>query len=126
MALKFKNIRSKEIIVAQSEPMIAALWASSNLGPNAHQGQDFGWRLAPEVVIEMKRIKNDYRKLESIAVSRKKSVEELKDSDILRYISKQTLEEDAPIAQEGDYEEEYLAEISALERKSKKEAAKDS
>ena len=47
MAIRFLNIRSGEEAVAEDEPQIAALWASSDRSPNITQGQDFGWRIAP-------------------------------------------------------------------------------
>lgn len=118
MSLKFYNIKSKEIRVADSEPMISAMWASGDRGPNAQNGQDFGWRLAPEVVVELKRIKKNTAILESIAIKFKKSVDELKETDILKYISDKTRVDDAPSGQEGDYEDEYMAEIRALENSS--------
>lgn len=115
MALKYFNIRSREIRVADTEPMIAALWSSSDRGPNVQQGQDFGWRLAPEVVVEMKRIKSDIMKLQEIAVRYMRPLEDVGERDILQYISDRTPRDSAPIAQEGDYEDEYLAEIRSLE-----------
>lgn len=116
MALKFFNIRNKEIRVADTEPMIAGLWSSSDRGPNVQQGQDFGWRLAPEVVVELKRIRQDYQKLMEIAQRYAKPVEDVNEPDILRYISDRTSWEDAPVAQEGDYSDEYAAEIRRLEQ----------
>lgn len=121
MAIKFYNIKSKETRVAVTEPMISAMWASSDRGPNAHQGQDFGWRLAPEVVVELRRIKRNQGILQTIAIRFKKPVEELKENDILKYISDRTKSEDAPVAQEGDYEDDYLNEIRRLDRAAKKE-----
>lgn len=116
MALKFKNIRSNEIRVAETEPMISALWASSDMSPNITQGQDFGWRLAPEVAVELKRIKRDPALLQQIANNMKKSVEELNEPDLLKYISDHTAVENAPVAMEGDYEDEYRAEIKRIEQ----------
>lgn len=120
MAIKFKNIRSDEVRVAESEPMIAAMFNSSNLGPNEKQGQDFGWRLAPEVVIEMKRIRRDRRTMESIAFNSGRALQDIDDKEILKYISDKTSVEDAPVAEDGDYEDydaAYNAEIMALEKK---------
>jgi len=121
MAIKFYNIKSKEIRVAETEPLIAALYNSSDKGPNANNMQDFGWRLAPEVVIQMKRIKNDPEKILEIASRFRKSFDEVGDTDVLQYISLTTRTADAPVAQEADYEDEYRAEIAKLEKKSLKE-----
>jgi hypothetical protein len=117
MAIKFYNIRSKEIRVAETEPMIAAMWGSSDRSPNVLQGQDFGWRLAPEVVVRLKRIKADMRTLERIAVRYAIPLENVDERAILKYISDMTAEEEAPVAQEADYSDEYEAEIRKLETK---------
>ena len=116
MALKFYNIRSRETRVAETEPMIAALWASSDRSPNASQGQDFGWRLAPEVVVELKRIRSNPRSMQDIAVKYNLPMEAITETDILQYISDRTSASEAPVAQEGDYEDEYRQQIRTLEQ----------
>jgi len=116
MAIKFLNIRSKEVRVAETEPQITAMWASSDRSPNITQGQDFGWRLAPEVVVEMKRIKTDFQKLQEIAVRYNLPLDGVGEPEILQYISEQTSPQDAPLAQEGDYSDEYNEEIRRLEQ----------
>lgn len=119
MAIKFFNIRSKETRVADSEPMIAAMFNSSDKGPNALVGQDFGWRLAPEVVVEMRRIRNDPRRIQEIANNFQKPYNEVGETDILKYISDKTSVASAPVAIEGDYEDEYKAAIAKLEKAGK-------
>lgn len=116
MAIKFLNIRSKEVRVAETEPQISALWASSDHSPNITQGQDFGWRLAPEVVVQMRRIKEDFNLLLQIANRFKKNVDELNDPDILMHISMTTDAEHAPVATQEDYTDEYNEEIRRIER----------
>lgn len=123
MALKFLNIRSKEIRVAESAEMIAALWSSSDRGPNANQGQDFGWRLAPEVVVELRRISRNPALIQEIAVRYRKPLEDVGEKEILKYISDKTRASEAPVAQEGDYEDEYRREISRLESESRAKTA---
>lgn len=123
MPIKFFNIRSRETRVAESEPHIAALWASSDHSPNITQGQDFGWRLAPEVVVEMKQLKQDYEALERIARRYKKQPEDLTEIDILHWISDKTSIEKAPVANPDDYADEYDAEIRRLERRRAKDDA---
>lgn len=115
MAIKFLNIRSKEVRVARSEPHITAMWASSDRSPNVSQGQDFGWRLAPEVVVEMKQIKNDHQILLQIAQMYNRPLEDVGEPEILAYISDKTRDEDAPLADDSDYTDEYQAEIRRLE-----------
>ena len=117
MAIKFFNIRSKEVQVAETEPQISAMWASSDHSPNITQGQDFGWRLAPEVVVEMKRIKQDLHTLEEIAIRYKLALDAVGEKEILRYISSRTSAATAPIAGLEDYTDEYEQEIRRLEAK---------
>lgn len=122
MAIKFFNIRSKEVVVADSEPKISALWASSDRSPNITQGQDFGWRLAPEVVVEMKRIKQDEQMLLNIAKRYNMMLEDLDEKAILAYISEKTGVADAPVADDRDYTDEYEQEIRRLERQAAADA----
>lgn len=119
MALKFFNIRSGEIRVAETPEMIAAMWSSSDRGPNVNQGQDFGWRLAPEVVVELKRIARNSALLQEIAVRYKRPLEDVGEKEILKYISDKTKAKDAPVAQDGDYEDTYRADIARLESEQK-------
>lgn len=117
MAIKYWNQYTDEVRVAQTEPHIAAFFNSSNLGPNALNGQDFGWRLAPEVVVEMRRIRENVSQMESIAIRTKKNIDEINDYDILVFISDKTDVESAPVAQKGDYSDKYVKEIMRLEGK---------
>jgi hypothetical protein len=114
MAIRFFNIRSGEEAVAESEPHISAMWASSDHSPNISQGQDFGWRMAPEVVVEMKEIKQDPMKLQEIAVRLNKPLEDVGEPDILTYISSQTAAANAPIASGDDYQDMYDQEVRRL------------
>lgn len=120
MAVKFLNVYTKEIRVAETEPMIAAMYNSGDLGPNAREGQDFGWRLAPEIVVEMRRIRQRPSDMVMIAATYNILPEDVDDKRILKYISDKTVVEDAPVAQNGDYEEEYRDEIRRMERISTK------
>lgn len=114
MAIRFFNIRSGEEAVAEIEPHISALWASSDHSPNISQGQDFGWRMAPEVVVEMKEIKQDPIKLQEIATRLGKPLEDVNEPDILTYISSKTSAENAPIADGDDYQDMYDQEVRRL------------
>lgn len=114
MAIKFFNIRNAETRVAETEPQIAALWASSDHSPNITQGQDFGWRLAPEVVQELKLIKQDLNQLTIIAQRTNKNMDELSESDILMYISARVAADRAPVATNDDYQEEYDQEVRRI------------
>lgn len=117
MAINYYNIRTKETRVADSEPLIYALYNSSNLGVNSNQGQDFGWRLAAEVVVEMNRIFSDPVQITAIASTLNKPYDEINKTDVLFYISNKTSREAAPVVHPGDYDEtEYLAEIKRLQQ----------
>lgn len=117
MALNWINIRSGERTVAETEPQIAALWSCSDHSPNITQGQDFGWRLAPEIVVEMKKIKQDLSALERIASRFGKALEDISEIDILTYISNKTKLEQAPEPDLDQFQDEYDQEIRKLEGK---------
>lgn len=116
MAIRFLNINSGEEAVAETEPQISAMWASSDHSPNITQGQDFGWRMAPEVLVEMKQIKQDIPVLQQIAITFKKPFEDIKDTDVLAWISLKSTPETAPIASEGDYQDAYDQEVRRLSK----------
>lgn len=119
MAIRFFNIRSGEELVAENEPQISALWGSSDRSPNVSQGQDFGWRFAPEVVVEMKQIMSDPAKIQQIADRFRKMYEDVGETDVLTWISNKTELLSAPIASTDDYSDEYDAEIKRLEANKK-------
>lgn len=112
--IRFFNIRSGEELVAETEPMISALWFSGDKGPNANQGQDFGWRLAPEVVVEMESILRDENRLQEIANRFRMMREDVRDTDVLTWISDKTDAAHAPIADMTDYTDAYNEKIKRL------------
>jgi hypothetical protein len=118
MAIRFYNIRSGEELVAENEPQIAALWGSSDRSPNVSQGQDFGWRFAPEVVVEMKQIMADPAKIQEIANRFRIMYEDVGETDVLTWISNKTELMAAPVANSEDYSDDYAAEIKRLEAES--------
>lgn len=111
MAVKFFNIRSGETRVAETEPQITAMWASSDRSPNITQGQDFGWRLAPEVVVEIKKLKQDPNQLVLVANRMGKPLEDVTEPDVLSYVSARITAENAPVATDEDYSDIYDNEI---------------
>lgn len=117
MPLNWINIRSGERTIAETEPQIAALWSSSDHSPNITQGQDFGWRLAPEIVVEMKKIKQDLGALERIAARFGKALEDIGEIDVLTYISNKTKLEQAPAPNLDQFQDDYDQEIRKLEGK---------
>lgn len=114
MSLKFLNIKSGETLIAETEPQIAALWGSSDRGPNANGGQDFGWRLAPAVIVEARKIAADPAKLNELAARYSIPLENVNETVIFNYISQTTKEEDAPVPQEEDFTDAYTDEIRRL------------
>lgn len=113
--IKFFNIRSGEVRYAETEPHIAALWSSSDRSPNITQGQDFGWRLAAETVIEIEKIQADERMLEKIAVHFGLVPDSLTESDILTWISeKQDREKRGVSKTQEDFKQQYEEDIRRL------------
>jgi len=113
--IKFYNIRSGESRVALGEPHIAALWASSDRSPNITQGQDFGWRLSPETVVEMQRIMKDPRQMESIAVQAGIIPDNVTETDVLNHISnREDKKSQGMQTAQSDFLSEYEAEIKRL------------
>ena len=113
--IQFFNIRTKEVRNADDEMKVAALWSSSDRGPNAHTGQDFGWRLAPQVVVELRDIMSNPQRLLNIASTYGIMLENVNEATILQYISDQTDAENAPVASDADYSTEYDNEIRRIE-----------
>lgn len=126
MAIKYLNIKSGEVRVARTEPQISAMWASSDRSPNITQGQDFGWRLAPEVVAEMEDILSDQVMIQRIAAIQGRPMEDIGEKEVLAYISSKTTETQAPVATEGDYEDDYRDAVKKARqaRKAQSEPAK--
>jgi hypothetical protein len=119
MPLRFFNIRSGQELVAENEPQISALWGSSDRGPNVNQGQDMGWRFAPEVVVEMNAIKADSSKIQEIANRFGIMFEDVSETDIMTWISNKTELAAAPIAHLDDYADSYAKAIKDLEAEKK-------
>ena len=117
MAIKFRNIRNGDERVVTTEPHMAALLNSSNLGPNSHEGQDFGWRLAPEIVKRMRDIRGDQGKINTIASTFNVTLDDVKDSHILHWISLEDARKEAQTGQsrEGEYTRKYEDELRALD-----------
>lgn len=115
--IKFINIRSGEVRTADTEPMIAAYYNSSDQSPNSYEGQDFGWRLAPETLKEMKRIRSDAGTMNQIAAQFQLPLDAISNTDILRWISQEDAnKEGATVEQhETNLERQYQDEVRALD-----------
>lgn len=126
--ITFENIRTGEKVVFTGEQdassrsaHMAAYLNSSDLSPNAGvRGQDFGWRLAPEVVAEMEAVRQDYALLDSISKRIGVPVDELKDFHILNYVAEKDFAKDAIKARQqlpnDQLEEDYRARVKAAKQ----------
>lgn len=116
--IKFFNINSGETATADTEEKIAALWSSSDRSPNVSQGQDFGWRMAEEVVVELEQIASSRPKLMELASMLEKPANDIKEYDILTYISMKTDETSAPDPSDApNYKEQYEARVRKMRKK---------
>lgn len=119
--ISFFNIKSGEMRVCEGEPMIAAFWASSNLGPNANKGQDFGWRLSPETITELESIKQDPTKIAGVAAFLGVQRDLVMDSEILFYIANQQEKAKVVVERttEPKFEEVYNQKVAEIKKAKK-------
>jgi hypothetical protein len=101
---------------------------SSDMGINANKGQDFAWRLDPEVAAEFDEIKADYARLETISKAIGVTPENVTDGQILSYMVSVELSQEAAKTAKVDnvstYEDAYRKKVSAAkERKANPTAA---
>lgn len=98
-----------ETRVASTVEHIAAFFNSSNEGPNAKNKQDFGWRLAPEDLVELERLKEDQNVMERIAATYQIPVEDVADYNVLKYMASTRFKSTARDTKNEDrsYESDY-------------------
>lgn len=89
IGIVFENINTGEVRTATTVEHIAAFFNSSDEGPNAKNKQDFGWRLAPEDLVELERLKNDPQVMEQIARVYEIPAEDVADYNVLKYMAAQ-------------------------------------
>lgn len=65
--ISFYNVASGEEIQLDDPAMIAAFVNSSNMGKNSNAGQDFKWRISPELMAKVDEYSVDTTKLEEIS-----------------------------------------------------------
>jgi hypothetical protein len=102
-----------ETRVASTVEHIAAFFNSSDEGPNAKNKQDFGWRLAPEDLIELEDIKNDPTLMERIAAAYQIPAEDVADYNVLKFMASRrfkTATTDTK-AETKDYESDYARRV---------------
>lgn len=127
VGIEFFNIKSGEVRIAATAEHIASFFNSSDQGPNANNKQDFGWRLAPEIVVELDTIKEDPELMAQIASRYQIPIDDLVDFNILKFIADRRFKTAArKNADEGkNYSSEYEKMIAkAREEKNKKEPKK--
>ena len=125
IGIVFENIKSGEIRIASTVEHIAAFFNSSDEGPNAKNKQDFGWRLSPEDLVELEKLKQDITVMEKIASAYQIPIEDVADYNVLKYMASTRFNAAARKAQsEGkDYESDYERRVrEAREGKKEKKA----
>lgn len=122
IGIVFENINTGEIRVASTVEHIAAFFNSSDEGPNAKNKQDFGWRLAPEDLVELENLKNDAMVMERIAAVYQIPVEDVADYNVLKYMASKRFAsaKQASAAGGKDFESDYERRVREA-REGKKE-----
>jgi len=115
MAIMFHNVKSGERRLCKTEPMIAAHLNLSDRNPNAHQGQDMGWRISPQTKVRLENIISDPSAMQRVAVDFGIPTDDIRDTDVLNWISRQ---QDRTGVQETfskkDFEREYENDMRRL------------
>lgn len=112
--VKFFNVRGGETVFAETEPMIAAFFNSSDLNPNGLV-QDYGWRIHPKMVKRIRDIEDDEDIMEKIAKKLEIPLENVATYHILMHI----VDQDARAERKGEkesknaFQEQYDAEVAA-------------
>lgn len=124
MQIKFVNIKSGEEVTFDSiadpgirSAHIDAYVNSSDMGINSNHGQDYAWRLAPEVKAEFDEIKSDSSYLATISKESGVMADNLSDGQILAYmVTQQTRAESAQGKKTeniASYEDAYRDKVKA-------------
>lgn len=128
MQIKFVNIKSGEEVSFEGtadrnlrSAQIDSYVNSSNMGVNANKGQDFAWRLDPEVAAEFDEIKADFSRLETISKAIGVTPENVTDGQILSYMVSVELSKDsakrAKVENVSTYEEDYRQKVSNAKKR---------
>lgn len=128
MKVEFENIKSGERVnfdgIAEANLRAAQIDAyvnSSNLGVNSNRGQDYAWRLAPEVAAHFDVIKSDFNQLNTISKATGVNVDDLSDGIILGYMVSQQLSEEAAknakVDKISNHEDAYRQRVADAKKK---------
>jgi len=123
MQVIFENIKSGEMVSFHGtadrnlrSAKIDAYVNSSDMSVNSNKGQDFGWRLSPEVKAEFDEIKSDYKRLRVISDATGVSPENITDGQILSYMVSQELSKEsaqnAKVENISTYEDAYRERVA--------------
>jgi hypothetical protein len=138
--ITFENIKTGEKVVFTGEQEVnsrnahmAAYLNASDLSPNAGvRGQDFGWRLAPEVIAEMEAVRQSYDTLESISKRLGVGIDDIRDFHVLSYVAERSFAKDAKQARvdlptstelEDDYRERVKKAVSGKTTSTEEDAS---
>ena len=113
MSVKFFSVRSGEVVHAETEPMIAAYFNSSDLNPNGIV-QDYGWRIHPQMKAQIAELEEDEEFIDSLAAKLEIPVENVATYHVLKYISDKEDREKrkAEKAKGNEYQEQYDRELA--------------
>ena len=127
MSIEFRNIKTNERRTLEDPNQIGAFINSSDLHINSNLGQDFGWRLSPEVVRRIERMRQDTDLLEKLSSRLGIGAEDITTIHLVNQISHEDgikkATEQHEEASTGKYQDEYEREIAEL-RKKDEEAAR--
>lgn len=111
----FYSVKTGETRYAVLDAQIQGYINSSDLGINASRGQDFGWRLSPEWVKQVRAFRANENKMATLSAKLRLEDDQLPSlTQVLYAIYGQQLRaaQSRAQAEENPFEEEYLQNIS--------------
>jgi len=85
--IEFYNIKSGERVKLTRPHQIGAYLNSSDLHINSALGQDFGWRLAPSIIVKLDELRADVAELQAISKRIGVDVAELTTVHLVQHLS---------------------------------------
>ena len=119
MAIEFVNIKTGEKRKLSDPHQIGAFINSSDLHVNSNLGQDFGWRLSPEIVRRAEKMRQDSRLIGDLAYRLGIGVEDITVIHLVNEISREDglKERVEQPEEENRYKAEYEKELEELRKK---------
>lgn len=115
------NIKTGEKVSLKRPHQIGAYINSSNIGVNSNKGQDFGWRLAPNIVVRIDEMASDIDLMEKISARKGIPVDEITTIHLVQYLSelddRDEKMKEAELARNPQHQESYEKEIEKLKSK---------